>query len=107
MTQISLESLPHMTEITILGHCEAGRINGMDLCCCAVSILVYTLMDSLGKMKLSGFKRSYGGGWCHIRFDTKSKDYKKAMISIGTIMKGFRLLEKSYPTSINIKEANV
>ena len=108
MTQICIESLPKVVDITILGHCDAGRINGMDLCCCAVSILTYTLMEALGKMKLSDFKRSYGGGWCHIRFGKNSKEYDRAIIATSAIMNGFRLLEKSYPTSVNIvNEANV
>ncbi len=106
MTQICKSITNDMVDITILGHCDAGRINGMDLCCCAVSILTYTLMEALGKMKLSQFKSSYGGGWCHIRFGKKSKDYNSAIIAINTIMKGFSLLERSYPTSVNIvKEA--
>ena len=108
MTEVCMESTPEIVEITVLGHCNAGRINGMDLCCCAVSTLVYTLMESLSRMKLSDFKRSYGGGWCHIRFGKKSKDFSEAMIAANTIMNGFNLLEKSYPTSVNIvKEEKV
>ena len=108
MTQVCMETNPEIVEITVLGHCNAGRINGMDLCCCAVSILVYTLIEALGTLSLSDFKRSYGGGWCHIRFGTKSKDFSEAMIATKTIMNGFHLLEKSYPTSVNIvKEEKV
>ena len=106
MTEICKSITSDTVEITILGHCDAGRINGMDLCCCAVSMLTYTLMEALRDTNLSGLKSTYGGGWCHIRFDTKSKDIKKAMIAINTIMKGFSLLERAYPTSVNIvKEA--
>ena len=108
MTEICKSITPDTVDITILGHCDAGRINGMDLCCCAVSMLTYTLMEALGGMRLKNFKSTYGGGWCHIHFGTNSKDKSKAMIAIDTIMKGFSLLERAYPTSVNIvKEEKV
>ena len=49
MTQIVYEKNESTTDICIFGHCNAGRINGIDLCCCAVSMLVYTMLDTLGK----------------------------------------------------------
>ncbi len=106
MTQISREETKDKLCLTVLGHCDAGRINGLDLCCCAVSMLVFTLMESLKKLNLSSPEISYGGGWCLVRFSNKSKDYEKAKIITDTVMTGFLLLEKSYPSSVCIlKEA--
>ena len=103
MTQVCYENSGGKADLTVMGHCDAGRINGMDLCCCAVSMLTYTAMEALGAMRLSGFRSSYGGGWCHISFDTNSEDFDKATIAIDTLMKGYALLAKSYPDNVTIK----
>ena len=50
MTEIVYEKNTDITEITVFGHCNAGRINGMDLCCCAVSMLIFTMLDTLRKL---------------------------------------------------------
>lgn len=105
MTEIRLEHNNGCLDLTVMGHCNAGRINGTDLCCCAVSMLIFTVMEALGAMKLSGYKASYGGGWCHICFDENSEDYSDAMIAVDTVMKGFELLQGSYPASVCIAEA--
>ena len=107
MTQIEINSNEKVTDFTVLGHCNAGRINGFDLCCCAVSMLVFTAMSALSDMKLCGFKASYSGGWCHIRFDNSSPDTKKAQIALNTVMSGFYMLEKSYPANIHISKKEV
>lgn len=104
MTQIRLQTEGNNTELTVMGHCNAGRINGFDLCCCAVSILVYTLLETLSKLNLKAYKGSYGGGWCYITFSNKSKEFEKAKGAIETIMNGFDLLKKSYPSSIYIEK---
>jgi len=103
MTQVCYENSGGKADLTVMGHCDAGRINGMDLCCCAVSMLTYTAMEALGAMQLSGFRSSYGGGWCHICFDTNSADIDKAVIAIDTLMKGYALLARSYPDNVTIK----
>lgn len=107
MTQIERCSGSSFSELTVLGHCNAGKINGMDLCCCAVSMLVFTIMEALSKMNLKNLKSEYRGGWCHIRYDNNSRDSKKAHTAMDTIMGGFELLQKSYPSNITItkKEA--
>jgi len=109
MTDIVYEPYANYTELTIMGHCNAGRINGMDLCCCGVSMLVFTMLETLLKLKLNDFKHSYGGGWCHVKFLNKGKDYKKAKTVIDTVINGFDLLEKRYPSnvSVTIKENEV
>lgn len=107
MTDICLERNKNITDISILGHCNAGRINGYDLCCCAVSMLSFTLMDSLKKLKLKGFDYSYGGGWCHIKFKNRGRNYTKALLVIETVMNGFELLRKKYPENINLQERSI
>lgn len=109
MTDIIYEPSRNVTELTVMGHCNAGRINGMDLCCCAVSMLIFTMLDTLGRLKLKDFRHSYGGGWCHVKFLNKGKDFKKAKTVIETVMNGFGLLEKRYPSNVKItlKEAEV
>ncbi|MBE7051899.1 MAG: ribosomal-processing cysteine protease Prp [Ruminococcaceae bacterium] len=104
MTQVFYEHTPPFTEFTVAGHCNAGKINGIDLCCCAVSMLVFTVMESLSAMKLKNFKSSYSGGWCHIRFENSSEDADKAKTVLSAIMKGFGLLEKTYPSNIKISK---
>ena len=102
MTQIVYEKNESTTDICIFGHCNAGRINGIDLCCCAVSMLVYTMLDTLGKFCLKDFSHSYGGGWCHVRFSNFGGDADKAKCVLEAIMNGFGLLEKRYPSNIKI-----
>lgn len=102
MTDIVYEKNTSETELTVFGHCNAGRINGMDLCCCAVSMLIFTMLETLSNLKLKGFRHSYGGGWCHVKFLNKGNDFKKALIVLDAIMNGFGLLEKRYPSSIKI-----
>lgn len=101
MTEIHFSNKKY-TDILVFGHCNAGRINGNDLCCCAVSILVYTLLESLSKLKLDKYKGKYGGGWCHVKFLSDSHDFNKAYECIKTIFSGFELLEKNYPSSVKI-----
>ena len=104
MTEIHRQVSSRYVELTVLGHCNAGRINGTDLCCCAVSMLVYTIMESLGELNLKSLTQSYGGGWCKIRFDRKSPDTDIATVALDTVMNGFGLLEKSYPANVKIYE---
>ena len=109
MTEVVYEKNNKAYELCIFGHCNAGRINGMDLCCCAVSMLVFTMLDSLRKLSLKNFRHSYGGGWCHVKFSNSSDDSGKAKCILETIMNGFSLLEKRYPSNVKviIKEKEV
>lgn len=102
MTEVIYEKQKSFTELTVFGHCNAGRINGFDLCCCAVSMLIFTMLDTLGKLRLKGYRHSYGGGWCHVKFSGISPDIKKAKTVVETIMNGFELLEKRYPSSVKL-----
>jgi len=102
MTEITYEKYPSYTELTVMGHCNAGRINGMDLCCCAVSMLIFTMLETLGKYILEDYRYSYGGGWCHVKFSNKGEDFKNAITVTDTMINGFRLLEKRYPSSITV-----
>ena len=109
MTEIIYEKGGQNTELTLFGHCNAGRVNGMDLCCCGVSMLVFTMLKSLKELGLKDFRHSYGGGWCHIRFKNKGKNFVKAKWVMDTIMNGFELLEQKYPSNVKIitKESEV
>lgn len=104
MTEVHRQISSGTVELTVLGHCDAGRINGNDLCCCGVSMLVYTIMNTLEKLKLSNLSQHYGGGWCKIRFDRLSPDADSASVALDTVMNGFELLEKSYPSNLKIYE---
>lgn len=104
MTEVHRQISSDAVELTVLGHCNAGRINGTDLCCCAVSMLVYTIMDTLGRLNLKNLKQHYGGGWCKIRYDRVSPDSGIASVALDTVMNGFELLEKSYPANLKIYE---
>ncbi len=104
MTDICLERDRKSTSVSILGHCNAGRINGYDLCCCAVSMLSFTLMDSLKRLNLKDFDYSYGGGTCHIKFKNRGRNLKKALLVIETVMNGFELLKNKYPENINLEK---
>ena len=102
MTEITYEKTPSYTELTVMGHCNAGRINGMDLCCCAVSMLVFTLLDTLAKYKPADYRHSYGGGWCHVKFSNSGKSFEKAIAATDMVINGFYLLEKRYPSSVKV-----
>ncbi len=107
MTDIRLERKQNETSISIMGHCNAGRINGYDLCCCAVSMLSFTLMDSLKRLDLKGFSYSYGGGCCHIKFKNRGKNKKRAYMALETVMNGFELLKRKYPENINLEKRSM
>ena len=102
MTEIHFKHDTAQTDVLGLGHCNAGRGNGNDLCCCAVSTLVYTLLEALSRLNLKSYKGKYGGGWCHIGFSAKSPDIKRASECIKTVFAGFELLQQNYPSSIKI-----
>jgi len=102
MTQFNIDRTADTTDITVMGHCNAGRINGSDLCCCAVSMLVFTLMDSLKRLNLKNFSSGYGVGWCHIRFDNSGENTGKAQTVIQTVTNGFYLLKGRFPSSIDM-----
>jgi len=102
MTEVHRQLSAEAVELTVLGHCNAGRINGTDLCCCAVSMLVYTIMETLGRLNLKNLSQHYGGGWCKIRYDRMSPDVDVASVALDTVMIGFELLEKSYPANLKI-----
>lgn len=102
MTEIILENTNTETSLCVMGHCNAGRINGMDLCCCAVSMLVFTMLQSLKKLKPCGFRYSYGGGWCHVNYIKTGREHSEANTVINTIMNGFDLLEKRYPNNVKV-----
>ncbi len=102
MTEIIYEKDSAATELTLFGHCNAGRINGMDLCCCGVSMLVFTMLDTLRKLSPPQLRHSYGGGWCHVRFLNKGIAGKKAIDVVNTIMNGFELLERKYPSNVKV-----
>ena len=102
MTEIRVIQQGEKSEITIMGHCNAGRINGFDLCCCAVSMLTHTLLKSLKKLDLPDFEGRYGGGWCYVSFGTNTPKYEKAETIIETVMNGFGMLADSYPANVKI-----
>lgn len=102
MTEIYLKQNKTETQLAILGHCNAGRINGMDPCCCAVSMLVHTLLETLGKLNLKNYKGKCGGGWCSVRFWNRGRDARKAKLALDTVMNGFRLLSQAYPQNVRI-----
>lgn len=103
MTNIKLSKENQKTEITVSGHCGSKRVNGIDLCCCAVSVLCMTLAQSLLKLKLPGFLYTVEKGYCTFSFDTDRTKSQKALPVIDTVMNGFYLLKGTYPNNISIE----
>ena len=54
MTKITY-STGKQINLEISGHADAKRVGGCDLCCAAESVLAYTLIDSISKLKLKLF----------------------------------------------------
>lgn len=103
MTSISFKSDRQKTTVTVLGHCNSKRVNGIDLCCCAVSVLCTTLAQSLLKLNLPGFSYTLEKGYCTLCFETDKAKSQKASTVIDTVMNGFYLLKGTYPHNISIE----
>lgn len=102
MTNIELSLNPRCTKINIHGHSRGKRTNGIDLCCCSVSTLCYTLTKPLLNLNLPQFSYILQKGECSLSFANRGPDVCRAFAAIETVMNGFKLLKETYPQNINL-----
>lgn len=102
MTEITLTTNEKTTQIVISGHSSTKRVNDIDLCCCSVSTLAFTLLKTLEKLKLQNLRYTFFKGYCAMSFEKDEENAFKALAAIDTVMNGFALLKESYPQNIKI-----
>ena len=101
MTEVFCKYRPKVS-VTIQGHSNAERKNGNDLCCCAVSMLSYTLMSRLKELKLKNKIIFFKDGYVHVEFAPKGVNGSKGIEAVSTVMSGFNLLMEEYPHNIKV-----
>lgn len=102
---INITFNPQTLELEVTGH--AGQAEqGKDIVCSAVSMLFYTLADSLNKSeemlkKHAIIKMENGNGYLKCR---PKKEYQgNITLMYWTILNGYQLLAEEYPQYITFK----
>ena len=103
MVSVRFQKRGRAFEFTAFGHSGFSE-RGKDLVCSAVSILVYTLIDSIDKDMLeSDPVVVMESGDVLFRVVAKPEAEKEIDGVFRVIRKGFRLLENNFPANIKIK----
>lgn len=98
---------PRKWILDVEGHAEAGPY-GQDLVCCAVSVLVQTLAETLKRTEpmLNGLVAEVEPGKAHIQCAPMRVAVDKTLRSYHQTMIGLRALEDEFPKNIKIHVAN-
>ena len=100
MVTISIKQEKGAFELYANGHAEHAEY-GKDLVCAAVSILLYTLVESIDRSDLNGEMIAVmQPGSTFIRMDPKKEKEAKIRGVLSVIETGFSLLEKNFPKNI-------
>lgn len=84
----------------IKGHCNAERVNGYDLCCCAASMMCNLAENYLKNKKLKNLNIKKDDGYFCASFDRCGMTAVKAIEVLEAIFGGYRILEEHYPSNI-------
>ena len=100
---IKVTFIPKEYDLTIKGHAESGE-KGHDIVCSAVSVLFYTLGQSLVEsnemLEANSFTDKDGEG--HLSCVPKKEYEGNIARSYWTIMQGFMLIAGNYPKNVKI-----
>ncbi len=100
MTKVMLEKNKLKALFIISGHCDAKRVKGYDLCCCAASMMCGLLEDYLTRKNLKNLKIKKDDGYFCASFDRCGISAVKAVEVLEAVFGGYQLLEDIYPSNI-------
>lgn len=102
MTQISCRITENKCVLQVEGHANYAR-QGADIVCSAVSILSYTIAESIENIDAKEKIIDISDGHVYIEvcpLDIVSKT--ACLVVFNTILTGFKLLAESYPDNVQI-----
>ena len=102
MTQVSFNITENKCVLQVEGHADYSS-RGTDIVCSAVSILSYTIAESIENIEAKEKVIDIADGHVYIEvtpLDVVSKAV--CLIAFDTVMKGFELLAESYPDNVRI-----
>lgn len=97
MIKVDITRRDELIKVTVTGHAGYAE-HGADIVCSAVSILVYTMLESLEKDRYILSKLEHG----NVDLVTYGK---KALEIVGMFEKGFRILQREYPENVYVNSA--
>lgn len=100
MTKVLFGKSKTRAEFTIKGHAEAEKVNGYDLCCCAISMMCALTEDYLTKRKLKNLKIKKDDGYFCASFERTGISAVKAIEVLEAVFGGYCMLEEVYPSNI-------
>ena len=101
---INIKFNPNTYELDITGHAEHGK-KGEDIVCAAISILFYTLAESLTQCKNmleDDMTFEYEDGNGHISCKPKNEFEANISLTYWTILNGFQLISENYKKNVNL-----
>ena len=106
---INITFIPETFTLDITGHAEHGK-KGEDIVCSAISILFYTLAESLNNCKdmleeAMTYNEEDGNG--HISCKPKAEYEANISLIYWTILNGFQLLADNYEKNVKLNVSGV
>ena len=101
---IDIKFNPNTYELDITGHAEHGK-KGEDIVCAAISILFYTLAESLTQsenMLEAEMTFEYEDGNGHISCKPKKEFAANISLIYWTILNGFQLISENYKKNVKL-----
>lgn len=100
MTKVMFGKNKLKAVFAVSGHCNAKRVRGYDLCCCAASMMCGILENYLKGKKLKNLKIKKDDGYFYASFDRCGMAAVKAIEVLEAVFGGYELLEEIYPSNI-------
>lgn len=87
------------------GHASGAGDPGKNLVCCAISTLMYTIMEAADELHIYA-ESKMDDGYAYIVLLPRGQRYEAANILYETIMTGLRHLAEQYPEFILMRKEN-